>query len=289
MAAERRATVLAGRPVADSVLERVAAAVSTVERAPRLVFVRVGDDPASASYVRSKERAATRTGIDASTVVLPATTAQAELENLLSELSADPAVNGILLQLPLPGNLDAAPAIACIHPDKDVDGLHPINVGRLWNGEPGLFPCTALGLVEILDHYGAELAGREAVIVGRSQLVGKPAAALFLRRNATVTVAHSRTSDLTNVTRRADVLVAAVGVPGLIRADMVKPGAFVLDVGLTRVDGSIQGDVDPEVKRVAGGLTPMPGGTGLMTVAMLLVNTVEAARLQRERPTVVHG
>lgn len=282
MAADGAATVLAGRPVADAVLERVAAAVTALERAPRLVFVRVGDDPASASYVRSKERAATRTGIDASTVVLPADTSQTELEELLNSLSADPAVNGILLQLPLPDGLESAPALACIQPDKDVDGLHPVNVGRLWNGEDGLFPCTALGLVEILDHYGMELSGREAVIVGRSQLVGKPAAALFLRRNATVTLAHSRTADLGEVTRRADVLVAAVGVPGLIRADMVKPGAFVLDVGLTRVDGRIQGDVDPDVGQVAGGLTPMPGGTGLMTVAMLLVNTVEAARLQRD-------
>lgn len=283
MAADGVAVALKGRPVADAVLERLAASVLALAQAPRLVFVRVGDDPASVSYVRSKERAATRTGIDASTVVMTAATTQAELEELLTGLSADRSVTGILLQLPLPGGLDQTEAIACIHPDKDVDGLHPVNVGRLWNGETGLFPCTALGLVEILDHYGMDLAGREAVIVGRSQLVGKPAAALFLRRNATVTLAHSRTADLAGVTRRADVLVAAVGVPGLIRPHMVKPGAFVLDVGLTRVDGGIQGDVDPEVARVAGGLTPMPGGTGLMTVAMLLVNTVQAARLQHER------
>lgn len=254
-----------------------------MQKPPRLVFVRVGDDPASASYVRSKERAAARTGIDASTVVLGDSTGQAELEALLDGLSRDDDVDGILLQLPLPRGLEAAPAIARIHPDKDVDGLHPINVGRLWNGEEGLFPCTALGLVEILDHYGRDLSGAEAVIVGRSQLVGKPAAALFLRRNATVTVAHSRTADLQAVTGRADVLVAAVGVPGLIKSDMVKPGAFVLDVGLTRVDGRIAGDVDPGVREVAGGLTPMPGGTGLMTVAMLLVNTVAAATRKRTR------
>lgn len=288
MVADSSATVLAGRPVADAVLERVATAVSGLQHAPRLVFVRVGNDPASASYVRSKERAATKTGIDASTVVMPETTAQAELEELLSGLSADESVNGILLQLPLPAGLESAPAIACIHPDKDVDGLHPVNVGRLWNGDSGLFPCTALGLVEILRFYGMDPAGREAVIVGRSQLVGKPAAALFLRGNATVTLAHSRTADLAEVTRRADIVVAAVGVPGLIRADMVKPGAFVLDVGLTRVDGRIEGDVDPAVGQVAGGLTPMPGGTGLMTVAMLLVNTLEATRLQRERRIQAH-
>lgn len=276
------ALLLAGRPVADAVLGRVTARVAALPRPPRLCFVRVGDDPASVSYVRSKEKAATRTGISADTTVLPDTVSQAELERLLRELSADAAVDGILLQLPLPAALDPAAALACIDPDKDVDGLHPVNVGRLWNGEDGLFPCTALGLVEMLDHYGIPLEGREAVIVGRSQLVGKPAAALFLRRNATVTLAHSRTADLAATVRRADIVVAAVGVPGLITKGMVKEGAAVLDVGLTRVDGKIRGDVQPDVTEVAGALTPMPGGTGLMTVAMLLVNTVTAAarRLQ---------
>src|SRR5690625_4212307 len=205
---------LAGKPVAAAVLDRVARGVARLARPPRLVFVRVGEDPASASYVRSKERAALKTGIDASTEVLPEETPQAELERLLSSLSEEPAVDGILLQLPLPAGLDATAAIACIAPERDVDGLHPGNVGRLWNGEDGLFPCTALGLIEMLDHYGIGIRGREVVIVGRSQLVGKPAAALFLRRDATVTVAHSKTADLAAVTRRADILVAAVGVPG---------------------------------------------------------------------------
>lgn len=272
-----------GRPVADAVLARVTEAAARLSRPPRLVFVRVGEDPASASYVRSKERSALQTGIDASTTVLPESTSQEELEFLLRELSADDAVDGILLQLPLPAGLDSVPAIACIDPDKDVDGLHPSNVGRLWNGEEGLFPCTALGLIEILDHYGIGISGKEVVIVGRSQLVGKPAAALFLRRDATVTVAHSRTADLKSVTKRADILVAAVGVPGLISKDHVKPGAAVLDVGLTRVDGKIRGDVDPAAAETAGWLTPMPGGTGLLTVAMLLVNTVTAAARRRSR------
>lgn len=283
MRAEGTATRLAGRPVADAVLERVSAGVARLARPPRLVFVRVGEDPASASYVRSKERSALKTGIDAATTVLPEGTSQAELERLLTGLSADDTVDGILLQLPVPDGLDATAAIACIAPDKDVDGLHPVNVGRLWNGEDGLFPCTALGLIELLDHHGIDISGREVVIVGRSQLVGKPAAALFLRRNATVTVAHSRTRDLGAVTRRADIVVAAVGVPGLIRADMVRNGAAVLDVGLTRVDGRIRGDVDDTVWQVAGALTPMPGGTGLMTVAMLLVNTLLAAQRRAER------
>lgn len=282
MAAEQQAVELAGRPVADAVLSRVRNDVARLVTPPRLVFVRVGDDPASISYVRSKERAAQATGIAARTVVLPGSTGQAELQQLLEQLSSDRDVDGILLQLPLPDGLSAAEAIDCIAPDKDVDGLHPVNVGRLWNGEDGLFPCTALGLVELCDHYGIGLEGREVTIIGRSQLVGKPAAALFLRRNATVTIAHSRTADLASVCRRSDVVVAAVGVPGLITADMVKPGAAVLDVGLTRVDGRIRGDVDPAVAGVAGALTPMPGGTGLMTVAMLLHNTLLAAERRRQ-------
>ncbi len=272
---------LAGRPVADAVLTEVSAEVASMGKPPALVFVRVGEDPASASYVTSKERAARRTGIEAHTVVMPETATQAAVEGVLTGLSSDDAVDGILLQLPLPAGLDADAAIACISPLKDVDGLGTLSVGRLWNGTEGLFPCTALGLIRMLDHYGIGIEGREVVIVGRSALVGKPAAALFLRRNATVTVAHSRTRELGDVTRRADILVAAVGVPGLIRAAMVRPGAVVLDVGLTRVEGTIRGDVDPEVGGVASALTPMPGGTGLMTVAMLLANTVQAARARR--------
>ncbi len=275
------ALVLKGAPVAARVVAEVADAVRAMPVPPKLVFVRVGDDPASVSYVKSKEKAAHEAGISAETRVMPAGTGQAELEGLLRQLSDDASVDGILLQLPLPDGLDSAAAIALIDPDKDVDGLTSVNVGRLWNGDEGLFPCTALGLVRILDHYGIGISGEEVVVVGRSALVGKPAAALFLRRNATVTVAHSRTADLGAVTRRAGILVAAVGSPGLIGPDMVRPGAAVLDVGLTRVDGRIRGDVDPGVSAVAGALTPMPGGTGLLTVAMLLQNTLAAARSRR--------
>jgi methylenetetrahydrofolate dehydrogenase (NADP+)/methenyltetrahydrofolate cyclohydrolase len=248
--------------------------------APQLVFVRVGADPASEYYVRSKEKLARRAGIVSRTIVLDEATEQAELDSILTELSSDGAVDGILLQLPLPEHLDAERALLLIDPDKDVDGLHPVNTGRLWNGARGLFPCTPEGIIAILDHYRLPIEGRHAVVVGRSNLVGKPAAAL-LRRNATVTVAHSKTPDLAAITRQADILIGAVGVPGLIGPDMVRPGATVLDVGLSRVEGKIVGDVDPAVAGVAGALTPMPGGTGLVTVAMVIRNTLAAALARR--------
>jgi methylenetetrahydrofolate dehydrogenase (NADP+)/methenyltetrahydrofolate cyclohydrolase len=273
---------LAGRPVADAILEEVRLGVLDLPVPPQLVFVRVGSDPASEYYVRSKEKLALSAGITSRTIVLPADTPQAELDALLTELSAADDVDGILLQLPLPGHLDPQRALLLIAPDKDVDGLHPVNTGRLWNGAEGLFPCTPEGIIAILDFYGLPISGRRAVIVGRSNLVGKPAAALLLRRDATVTLAHSRTADLGNVTREADILIGAVGVPGLITPDMVRPGAVVLDVGLTRVDGKVVGDVDPRVARVASALTPMPGGTGLVTVAMVIRNTLAAATARHE-------
>lgn len=272
---------LAGRPVSNAILERVRSELSSSGLKPQLVFVRVGADPASDHYVRSKEKLAAEAGITSRTIVLPDSTPQQKLASVLDELSADAEVDGILLQLPLPAPLDAAEALLHIDPDKDVDGLHPINVGRLWNGSPGLFPCTPEGLLAILDHYDLPVAGQNTVIVGRSNLVGKPAAALFLRRNSTVTLAHSRTRDLEAVTRQADILVAAVGVPGLITRNMVKPGAAVLDVGLSRVDGKIVGDVSTDVSEVAAALTPMPGGTGLVTVALVIRNTLQAALARR--------
>lgn len=272
---------LAGRPVSNAILERVRGELSSSGLKPQLVFVRVGDDPASEHYVRSKEKLAAAAGITSRTIVLPDTAPQQELASVLAGLSADPEVDGILLQLPLPAPLDAAEALLHIDPDKDVDGLHPINVGRLWNGTPGLFPCTPEGLLAILDHYEVPVEGQNTVIVGRSNLVGKPAAALFLRRNATVTLAHSRTRDLAAVTKQADILIAAVGVPGLITRSMVKPGAAVLDVGLSRVDGKIIGDVSADVAEVAAALTPMPGGTGLVTVALVIRNTLQAALARR--------
>jgi len=276
------ATLLRGKPVANALTEELRAVVAALPEAPRLDMVRVGEDPASVIYGEGKTRAAQATGLESNLHVLPETASQQEVLSLVEALSADPDVDGILLQLPLPEGLEPDPLLQAIHPDKDVDGLHPFNVGRLWAGLPGPLPCTPAGLVRIMDHYGLPIEGRRAVIVGRSNLVGKPAAGLFLRRHATVTLAHSRTPDLGALLKEADILVAAVGRPALITPEMVKPGAVVLDVGLTRVDGKIQGDVHPDVAEVAGYLTPMPGGTGVMTVAMLMQNTVEAAARRRE-------
>jgi len=277
----RRAETLSGRAVADGVAERLKERVAELAYRPRLVFVRVGEDPASVFYVRSKQRFAKRVGVDAETLVLPDDVDQAELMATIAALNADPDTDAVLVQLPLPGHLDSAPVLEAIDPAKDVDGFHPLNVGRLWSGGAALAPCTPLGLLAILDHHGLEVHGRHVVIVGRSHMVGKPAAALFLARHATVTLAHSRTRDLAGVVRSGDVVVAAVGRAGLITADMVKPGAIVLDVGMTRVDDRIVGDVAEDVWDVAGHMTPMPGGTGLVTVAMVLQNTLTAAERRR--------
>ena len=273
---------LDGRAVADAIAERVSERVAAFTVAPRLVFVRVGEDPASASYVRSKQRLAQRVGLRAETLVLPAETDQDTLMANVRAIVADDDVDGVLVQLPLPDHLDEAPVLEAIDPDKDVDGFHAVNVGRLWSGLPGMVPCTPLGLEAICDHYEIPLLGQRVVIVGRSNLVGKPAAALFLRRHATLTLAHSRTHDLTAVVGQADVVIAAVGRAGIVHAGMVRPGATVLDVGMSRVDGRIVGDVAPDVWEVAGAVTPMPGGTGPVTVAMVVQNTVTAA--ERRRP-----
>ena len=277
----RRAETLSGRAVADGVAERLQARVAELPYRPRLVFVRVGEDPASVFYVRSKQRFAKRVGVDAETLVLPDDVEQAELMATIAALNADPDTDAVLVQLPLPGHLDSAPVLEAIDPAKDVDGFHPLNVGRLWSGGAALAPCTPLGLLAILDHHGLDVHGQHVVIVGRSHMVGKPAAALFLARHATVTLAHSRTRDLAGVVRTGDIVVAAVGRAGLITAEMVKPGAIVLDVGMTRVDDRIVGDVAEDVWEVAGHMTPMPGGTGLVTVAMVLQNTLTAAERRR--------
>jgi methylenetetrahydrofolate dehydrogenase (NADP+) / methenyltetrahydrofolate cyclohydrolase len=276
-----RAQVLDGRRVADAVADRIAGRVAALPYTPRLVFVRVGEDPASVFYVRSKQRFAKRVGVDAETLVLRDDVDQATLMRTIAALNADPGTDAILVQLPLPDHLDAAPVLEAIDPAKDVDGFHPINVGRLWSGGPALAPCTPLGLLAILDAYEIEVQGRHVVVIGRSHMVGKPAAALFLARHATVTIAHSRTRDLGAVVRSGDIVVAAVGRAGLVTADMVKPGAVVLDVGMTRVGDRIVGDVAEDVWDVAGHLTPMPGGTGLVTVAMVLQNTLTAAERRR--------
>ncbi len=272
---------LDGRAVADAIAERVAERVAALAVAPRLVFIRVGEDPASASYVRSKQRLAKRVGLRAETLVLAAETDQATLMIRVREIVADDDVDGVLMQLPLPDHLDEGPVLEAIDPDKDVDGFHAVNVGRLWSGQPGLVPCTPLGLEAICDHYQIALHGQRVVIVGRSNLVGKPAAALLLRRHATVTLAHSRTRDLGGLVAEADVVIAAVGRAGIVTGSMVRPGAAVLDVGMSRVDGRIVGDVAPDVWDVAGAVTPMPGGTGLVTVAMVVQNTVTAAERRR--------
>lgn len=274
------ATVMDGRQASAEVVERLAERVAALDYTPKLTFVRVGEDPASAYYVRSKERLAAKVGIASETRVLVEGTSQADLLAMLAELNADDSVDGILVQLPAPG-IDEAEVLAAIDPGKDVDGLHPLNVGRLWSGRPGLRPATPTGVLALADRYDVPLQGAHAVVVGRSNLVGKPLAAMLLARDATITLAHSRTRDLAALARTADVLVAAAGRPRLVGPEMVKPGAAVFDVGLSRVDGKIVGDVDPAVSEVAGWLTPMPGGTGLMTVAMVVANTLEAAVARR--------
>jgi methylenetetrahydrofolate dehydrogenase (NADP+) / methenyltetrahydrofolate cyclohydrolase len=286
------AMIIDGKAVAARVRAEVAADVQRlterIGRPPGLATVLVGEDPASAVYVASKQRASGEVGIVPFDRRLPADSTFEEVADELARLDADPAVSGILLQLPVPGHLDGAALTAMIGPEKDVDGLTPANAGLLALGRPGLRPCTPAGVLVLLDEAGTELDGAEAVVVGRSNLFGKPMAQLLLAANATVTTCHSRTRDLEAVCRRADILVAAVGQPRLIGAGHVKPGAIVIDGGLSRISpeeagnrSGIVGDVDfAAVSEVASAITPVPGGVGPMTVAMLLRNTVQAARLQ---------
>ena len=246
-----------------------------------LATVLVGDDPASHVYISGKHRAATEAGIEARDIRLPEDTSEADVLALVDELNADDAVDGILVQLPLPGQIDEPRVTYAVAPHKDVDGFHPVNAGNLYLGTPLHVPATPAGCMRLLAEHGIDPAGKEAVVIGRSEIVGRPAAMLLLQANATVTICHSRTADLGAEVRRADIVVAAVGRPGIVTADMVKPGAAVLDVGLTRTDEGIRGDVDPGVADVAGHLTPMPGGTGPMTIALLLESAVKAARYRR--------
>lgn len=274
-----QATVIDGKAVAATIRAQVAAEITEMATPPGLATVLVGDDPASAIYVRSKRRQCVEVGIRDLHEHLPGDTTPAELAAVIDRLNADPDVTGILLQLPLPAHLQAAEFIGRIDPDKDVDGLTEASAGRLVLGRPGLRPCTPSGVIALLDAYEVPLEGAEAVVVGRSELVGKPQAHLLLQRNCTVTICHSRTRDLPETCRRADILIAAAGVPGLIGAEAVKPGATVIDVGIHRTPEGIRGDIDYEkVSRVAGAITPVPGGVGPMTIAMLLRNTLEAAR-----------
>jgi methylenetetrahydrofolate dehydrogenase (NADP+) / methenyltetrahydrofolate cyclohydrolase len=277
------ARIIDGKAVAAAVRSRVASEVTQFEaehgRTPLLVTVIVGDDPASEVYVKGKHRACGEVGIRSLHHGLAAETSEEELLGLVGALNRDADVDGILVQLPVPEQIDPDRIIAAIEPAKDVDGLTPVNVGRLAQGMPGLVSCTPSGVMELLRHEGIELEGAEAVVVGRSKLVGIPVARLLLAANATVTSCHSRTRDLPAVCRRADVLIAAVGVPRLLGADAVKPGAIVIDVGVNRTDDGLVGDVDFEAAvEIASAITPVPGGVGPMTIAMLLVNTLAAAR-----------
>jgi methylenetetrahydrofolate dehydrogenase (NADP+)/methenyltetrahydrofolate cyclohydrolase len=246
-----------------------------------LATILVGDDPASHVYIDAKHKAAHDAGMETRDARLPRDTPAAKVLHLIHELNDDPTVHGILVQLPLPAHLDEESMTRAVAPVKDVDGLHPLNAAALYLGAPLHVPATPAGCLELLDAYGVELVGSEAVVIGRSELVGKPVAMMLLQRHCTVTICHSRTRDLAEHCRRADVIVAAVGRPGLLTADMVSPGVAVLDVGVTRTDQGIRGDVDPGVAEVAAFLTPMPGGTGPMTIAMLLRGAVKAARFMR--------
>jgi methylenetetrahydrofolate dehydrogenase (NADP+)/methenyltetrahydrofolate cyclohydrolase len=246
-----------------------------------LATVLVGDDPASEIYIRLKHKAAEEVGIEPIDHRLPSTTAEDELVELVEELNENDDVDGILVQTPLPEQIDEARVMRAIDPMKDVDGLHPFSAGQLYLGRQTLVPATPLGVMHLLDEYGIPIAGQRAVVVGRSTLVGKPVALLLLQANATVTICHSRTEDLGGHTLEADILVAAVGLPGVITADMVKQGATVVDVGITRTDAGVRGDVEAGVAEVAAFLTPVPGGVGPMTIAALLGNAVRAARYRR--------
>lgn len=280
-----KATLIDGKAVSASLREAMKAEVEELAEqgiTPGLAVVLVGDDPASQVYVRNKEKGCEELGIYSEKYELPAATTQRELMDLVETLNKKPDIDGILVQLPLPDHLDSNAVIEAISPDKDVDAFHASNVGRIMLGDYRFLPCTPAGIMELIHSTGIEVEGKECVIVGRSNIVGKPMAMLLLHENGTVTVCHSRTKNLAEVTRRADILVAAVGKPNFITAEMVKEGAVVIDVGMNRDgNGKLCGDVDFEaVGEVAGAITPVPGGVGPMTITMLLKNTITAAKKQ---------
>ncbi len=283
------ATLLDGKTLGAKVREEVAASVAELGHVG-LATVLVGDDPASHIYIGLKQKAAQQAGMDARDIELPAATSEEDLLATIAELNADDAVDGLLVQLPLPDHLDENRIIEAISPEKDVDGIHPINAGRLYLGRPALVPGTPLGIMRMLDEYEIPLEGARAVVIGRSAIVGKPMAHLLLQRHATVTICHSRTRDLQRHTLDADVLVAAVGRLHLVSAEMVKAGATVIDVGMNRGEGKkVLGDVDPGAVERAAFMTPVPGGVGPMTIAMVLQNTVTAARARQERAVAPTG
>ena len=278
------ARILDGRALAAELRAALAVRVATLPYRPGLVVVLVGDNPASNVYVRSKDRAAREAGLDARTIRLPAETSEADLLDVVRGLNADPEVDGILVQLPLPTHIRARAVLEAVDPVKDVDGFHPVNVGRLADGAALLAPCTPRGVMRLLDHASAPLAGSRAIVLGRSAIVGRPVASLLLAADATVTVAHSHTRNLREECRRADVVVAAIGRPEMVRGDWIAPGAVVIDVGINRLaDGRLVGDVAyDECLGHAAAITPVPGGVGPMTIACLLENTVLAAGGRRQ-------
>lgn len=277
------ARILDGKALGVRLRAGLAQRIAGLSFKPGLRVVRVGDDPASGVYVRNKDRAAAEAGFDSATIHLPECTTEAALLAEIAKLNADPAVDGILVQLPLPGHIRAEAAIAAVDPAKDVDGFHPLNAGRLAAGEPGLVPCTPRGVMHLLAEAGVALRGARALVLGRSQIVGRPMAQLLLGADCTVTIAHSRTRDLPAECRRAEILIAAAGKPEMVRGDWVAPGAVVIDVGINRLaDGRLVGDVAfTEAAAHAGAITPVPGGVGPMTIACLLENTLEAALARR--------
>ena len=287
------AQIIDGKALALRLREGIAQEVSALEKEtgikPGLAAVLVGDDPASAVYVRNKKIACEKAGLYPQEHRLPAATTQEALLALIHKLNADPKIHGILVQLPLPPHIESKAILQAVSPEKDVDGFHPVNVGRLVEGGPVFVPCTPKGVIHMIDSTGLDIAGKRAVVIGRSNIVGKPVAMLLLHRHATVTICHSRTKDLPSVVREADIVIAAIGKPLFVTPDMVKEGAVVIDVGINRLaDGKLVGDVDfDHVKERAGWITPVPGGVGPMTIAMLLQNTLESAQrfAKRERAT----
>jgi methylenetetrahydrofolate dehydrogenase (NADP+) / methenyltetrahydrofolate cyclohydrolase len=278
------AQIIDGKALAQEIRQGIAkdveALVENTGVRPGLAVVLVGDDPASAVYVRNKKKACDNAGLHVADHALPATTTQEDLLKLIAQLNADPKIHGILVQLPLPSQIDSQAVLNAVSPDKDADGFHPYNIGRLVEGSPLFVPCTPKGVIQMIESTGQAIEGKRAVVLGRSNIVGKPVAMLLMHRHATVTICHSRTKDLPGMCREADILVAAIGKAQFVKADMVKPGAVVIDVGINRLDdGRLVGDVDFEpVKERASWLSPVPGGVGPMTIAMLLANTVEAAK-----------
>ena len=278
------AQLIDGKALAQEIRQEIAKEIETLVAKtgvrPGLAVILVGDDPASAVYVRNKKKACDTAGLHVADHALPASTTQDELHKLIDQLNNDPKIHGILVQLPLPPQIDSQTILNAVSPEKDADGFHPYNIGRLVAGDPVFVPCTPKGVIRMIESTGQSIEGKQAVVLGRSNIVGKPVAMLLMHRHATVTICHSRTRDLPAICRSADILVAAIGKAQFVKANMVKPGAVVIDVGINRLDdGRLVGDVDFEpVKEVAGWLSPVPGGVGPMTIAMLLANTLEAAK-----------